>query len=62
MKDLYIVEIPTVLTELTGRGNVRSQLEEAAKSIFIDWAKKSLVEKIQVTKPRVKKNGAETPT
>ena len=55
-KITYIVTIPDVLTKLAGTQNIRGALELAAQVIFKDWAHPSLVEKIQVTKPR-EKNG-----
>ena len=58
-KDLYTVEIPSILAGLIGKGNVRDRLEASTQAIFVDWALPSLVDKIQVTKPRVKKNGGE---
>lgn len=54
-KDLYIVTIPATLTKLFGKQNVREEIERVTKWIFQAWAHPDLVEKIQVTKPRVKK-------
>lgn len=58
-KDLYQVTIPAVLTDLVGRGNMRDKIKEAVQDVFADWAKDELINKIQVTKPREKKNGGE---
>lgn len=58
-KDIYAITIPSVLTELFGKGNVRTVIEEEVRATFKDWAHPELVAKIQVTKPRTKKNGEE---
>lgn len=55
-KDLYTVEIPSLLTNLIGKGNMRDRLKEATQAVFADWAKPELVEKIKVTKPRTRNN------
>jgi len=55
-KELYSVTIPTVLANLAGKQNIREQIEDATKALFIEWAHPSLVNKIQVTKPRTKGN------
>lgn len=54
-KEFYVVTIPDVLATLVGKGNVRDRLEEAVKAIFSNWAHPDLVDKIRVTKPRIKR-------
>ncbi len=53
-KELYSVTIPTVLANLAGKQNIREQIEDATRGLFVEWAHPSLVEKVQVTKPRTK--------
>ena len=60
-KELYSITIPTVLADLAGKQNIREQIEEATKALFNEWAHPSLVEKIQVTKPRTKGKNKEVP-
>ena len=55
-KELYSITIPTVLANLAGKQNIREQIEDATRALFIKWAHPSLVDKIQVTKPRSKGN------
>ena len=57
MKDLYTIEIPNILTRLVGPQNIREQIENATKALFLEWAHPTLVEKIQVRKPRINKQG-----
>jgi len=56
-KDLYTVEIPTILTSMVGKQNIREQIESGVKDLFEVWAHPKLVDKIKVTKPRSKDNG-----
>ena len=58
-KDLYLIKIPSVLTSLVGSQNIRGAIQAAVEDIFTVWANPELVKKIQVTKPRCKKNGEE---
>lgn len=54
-KDLYLVEIPAILTSMVGKQNIRENIEEATQAIFAVWANPTLVGKIKVTKPRAKR-------
>ena len=60
-KELYSVTIPTVLANLAGKQNIREQIEDATRTLFIKWAHPNLVDKIQVTKPRTKGNDRKAP-
>ena len=55
-KTIYMVEIPTILTNMVGTQNIRGALERATILIFEDWARTELLNKIRVTKPRSKDN------
>lgn len=56
MKDVYKVSIPSQISTLVGRQNVRKEIEEAVKTLFEEWAHPDLVRKIRVVKPRLEKS------
>ncbi len=58
-KDLYTVQIPNILTSMIGKQNIREQIESGVKTLFEKWAHPELVDKIKVTKPRVKEDFGE---